>query len=212
MSEKNYNFENFESDEIRSSGKHYKADENADLFSNSFDVDESNASVTKPIEQEDTTPDYGDDFDGNDDDFIPYVENAYPKYEDKEKKPKAASDKKLKQKNTVIIVLSVVLALVVLGFALFFIISAASGNSGDTKATKPTLSTSQNATKPSEKQTETPTAAPTDAPTEAPTEAPTDPPTDPPTEAPTEAPTEVVTEDDAGGSIEDPTVENISWE
>jgi len=204
MSEKNYNFENFESNETQSYGKHYKADPDMSFLdeNDTFDVDQNVTTPKTPIDNEDTTPDYGDDFDQNeeDDGFVPYVENAYPKYDD-DKKEKAPRDKELKKKNTAIIVLSVILALVVLGFSLFFIISSTSKDDGDTKATKPTLSTSQNATKP----TQIPTQAATQAPTEPETQAPTDPPTEPETEAPTDS-------GEAGGSIEDPSVEYWDWE
>ncbi len=219
MSENKYNFENFE-DDTQVYGKRYK-DETPKHYlkeDDNFDFEQETAPVVNPAKEDlDNTQDYGDDFGSQyeDDDFVPYVENAYNKYDDDEednKKKNRNTDNEIKKKNIIIVVLTIVLAIIIFGIGLFFLINAV-GNTddADTKETKPTTVTVSKTEPSTQSSTDAPTEALTDEPTDAPTEEPTEEPTQTPTQAPTDTPVDNP-EETFEPSIEDPSVENISWE
>lgn len=208
MSDKNYNFENFEETVVY--GKHFK-DDTSEKLSQKDDFDFEDKTIVAPkIKQTPPvrpvappiTQDYGDEFYNENDEFVPEVINPYPKYKEPRRPVSQQNykDEQLKRKNNTIVILTVALVLVVFISLLFMLINslANSGNkNNDNNAQTPTtatIATEEYTKAPTEEETEEPTEEETEEPTEEETEEPTEEPTDAPTEEQTDAPTEEQTD------------------
>ncbi len=211
MSEKNYNFDNF--DETKVYGKHFKPDPPEIMSNDNFDFEDSTIKSfdTKSVDslKNDKDIDYGDDFysdasgfENNDTTDYEVTPSApvYSVNEYQRQNRTRNNEKELKKKNSTIAVLSVLLAITLIVFSLVLLFNSLKNNDNNdtnesTKATQ-TVKTEAVTQEVTQEQTEAPTEEATDAPTEEVTEAPTEEQTEAPTEEITEPPTEEITFDE----------------